>query len=163
LVVTALPRVTALDLSGDWRLSPFGSARAEDLSDLRGRAAGRSVVVVHLESTAARHLKPWGGPVDTMPNLTRLAREGVLFENAYCAYPETIKSFFAVHCSTFPAPDTTPAHYARLRVPSLAKVLKGRGYRAGLFHSGRFGYLGMDAVVAAQGYDTAEDAGDIGG
>src|SRR5262249_32634304 len=37
------------------------------------------------------------------------------------------------------------------------------GYRTGLFHSGRFMYLGMDAVVRSRGFDTLEDAGDIGG
>src|SRR5262249_47435925 len=71
--------------------------------------------------------------------------------------------FFAAHCSTYPALDTEAGSYARAKVPGLASVLRGRGYRTGLFHSGRFGYLGMDAVVQAQGYDTLEDAGDIGG
>jgi arylsulfatase A-like enzyme len=32
-----------------------------------------------------------------------------------------------------------------------------------LFHSGRFSYLGMDAVIRNRGFDTLEDAGDIGG
>jgi hypothetical protein len=163
LVVTALPRVRALDLAGDWRLGPFGGPRGADLSHLRGAAAGCNVVVVHLESTAAAHLRPYGAASDPMPTLTRLARRGVLFENAYTAYPETIKSFVAAHCATWPALDVPAEAYARLEVPALAAVLGERGYATGLFHSGRFGYLGMDAVVRAQGYDTAEDAGAIGG
>jgi arylsulfatase A-like enzyme len=32
-----------------------------------------------------------------------------------------------------------------------------------MFHSGRFMYLGMEAVVANRGYDVLEDAGEIGG
>jgi arylsulfatase A-like enzyme len=163
LVTTALPRVRALDLAGDWRLGPFGAPRREDLSGLRGVAAGRNVVVVHLESTAAAHLRPYGARSDPMPTLTRLSRRGVLFENAYSAYPETIKSFVAAHCATWPALDVPAEGYARLGVPALAAVLGERGYATGLFHSGRFGYLGMEQVVRAQGYDTAEDAGAIGG
>jgi hypothetical protein len=163
LVTTALPRVVAADLAGDWGQSPFGNPRAEDLARLRGAAAGRSVVVVHLESTAARHLLPYGADVDPMPNLTRLAGQAILFENAYTTYPETIKSFFAAHCSCYPALDTTPPMYERVPVPSLATVLAGRGYRTGLFHSGRFAYLGMESVLRNRGWETLEDAGAIGG
>jgi glucan phosphoethanolaminetransferase (alkaline phosphatase superfamily) len=163
LVTTALPRVTALDAGGDWRLSPFGNPRAEDLTRYRGAAAGRNIVVIHLESTGAGYLRPYGAAEDPMPNLTRLARRAVLFENAYTAYPETIKSFFAVQCALYPAMDAPPEAYGRDFGPSMAAVLAGQGYRTGLFHSGRFMYLGMDAALRHRGYDTLEDAGAIGG
>jgi phosphoglycerol transferase MdoB-like AlkP superfamily enzyme len=42
-------------------------------------------------------------------------------------------------------------------------VLTGAGYRTALFHSGRFMYLGMDAILKRQGFHTLEDAGAIGG
>ena len=32
-----------------------------------------------------------------------------------------------------------------------------------MFHSGRFRYLGMEAIINGRGYQTLEDAGDIGG
>jgi arylsulfatase A-like enzyme len=163
LVTTALPRIVALDETADWRLSPFGSLRSEGLSEYRGAAAGRNVVVIHLESTGARYLRPYGASEDPMPNLTALSRQALLFENAYTAYPETIKSFFAVQCSLYPALDTTAADYEPSRTPALASVLANAGYRAGLFHSGRFGYLGMDHVLRNRGYEVREDAGDIGG
>jgi hypothetical protein len=163
LVTTALPRVTALDLDGDWRGSPLGGLPGEDLSRYRGGARGRNVVVVHLESTAAGHLRPCGAARDPMPNLTRLAGAAILFENAYTAYPETIRSFFAAQCAVYPALDTTPEAYEGVRVPGLATLLAGRGYRTGLFHSGRFAYLGMRSVLRGRGYQTLEDAGDIGG
>ena len=37
------------------------------------------------------------------------------------------------------------------------------GYRTAMFHSGRFGYLGMESIIRHRGYQTLEDAGDIGG
>jgi hypothetical protein len=163
LVTTALPRVWALDEAGDWRQSPFGSPRGEDLSCYRAAAAGRNVVIVHLESTGARYLRPYGAALDPMPNLTRLAGQAILFEHAYTVYPETIKSFFAVQCSLHPAMDTRPEIYGRDFGPALATVLRGQGYRTGLFHSGRFMYLGMDEAIRNRGYDTLEDAGAIGG
>jgi phosphoglycerol transferase MdoB-like AlkP superfamily enzyme len=98
-----------------------------------------------------------------MPYLTELAGQGILFENAYTTYPETIRSFFAVQCSTYPALDTKPEDYEHVPAPGLAQVLAEAGYRTGLFHSGRFMYLGMESVIRHRGYQTLEDAGDIGG
>jgi glucan phosphoethanolaminetransferase (alkaline phosphatase superfamily) len=163
LVTTSLPRIHAADWAGDWRTSPFGSIAGQDLSWLRGRAAGRNVVVIHLESTGARYLRPYGAAKDPMPHLTELARQGILFENAYTTYPETIRSFFAVQCSTFPALDTKAQDYEQLSTPGLAQILAEAGYHTGLFHSGRFMYLGMESVIRNRGYQTLEDAGDIGG
>jgi hypothetical protein len=163
LLTSALPHLAAADLVGEWRTGPYGGLPGEDLSHLRAAAAGRNVVIVHLESTAARHLRPWGGSLDPMPNLTRLAAEGLIFENAYTAYPETIRSFFAVSCATWPALDTAPERYETVAAPGLAAVLAGRGYRTGLFHAGRFDYLGMRSVLLGRGYEVKRDAADIGG
>jgi arylsulfatase A-like enzyme len=163
LLTTALPRVSALEADEDWRASPFPAAPAEDLSRYRGAAAGRNVVLVLLESTAARYLRPYGAAEDPMPNLTRLASRAVLFENAYAVYPESIRSLFSVLCSTYPAFDTAPEAYGQVPCPALPAVLAGAGYRTGLFHSGRFDYLGMDSVVRGHGFQTLADAGDIGG
>src|SRR5439155_390550 len=117
----------------------------------------------HLESTGAQYLGPYGAGEDPMPHLSALAGQSLLFENAYTAYPETIRSFFAVHCAPLPALDNRPEDYERVPAPGIAKILADAGYRTGLFHSGRFMYLGMDSVIRDRGYQTLEDAGDIGG
>lgn len=163
LLMSAVPRITAEDLDGDWQRSPFGSVEAEDLSRFRAQARGRNVVVIHLESTAARYLRPYGASEDPMPNLTQLTQQAILFEKAYTVYPETIKSFFAAQCSIYPALDTKPEMYEHVRSPGLATVLADVGYHTGLFHSGRFMYLGMESVLRNRGYHTLEDAGAIGG
>jgi phosphoglycerol transferase MdoB-like AlkP superfamily enzyme len=98
-----------------------------------------------------------------MPNLSALARRALLFENAYAVYPESIKGLFSVLCSTFPAFDSRPEEYENAECSSVATVLANAGYRTAMFHSGRFGYLGMDAIIRHRGYQTLEDAGDIGG
>jgi hypothetical protein len=163
LVTSMLPRITGSDMDADWRESPFGSPEADNLRRFRGLAAGRNVVLIHLESTGARYLRSYGAAADPMPNFSALCEHGILFENAYTTYPETIKSFFAVHCATFPALDTEAEAYKNARPPSLASELSAAGYRCGLFHSGRFNYLGMKDVIKDRGFDTLEDAGDIGG
>ena len=91
----AIPRVEARKLAAEWRASP-GARNSEDLTSDRGGAAGRNVLLVILESAGAKYLRPYGAVEDPMPHLTRLARDAVLFENAYAVYPESIQGLFSV-------------------------------------------------------------------
>ena len=166
LATTAMPRITA-HVADDrsargWRDStPDASLPIEDLTRLRGAASGRNVVLIVLESAGAQYVKSYGDTA--MPNLSKLAESSLIFENAYSVYPESIKGVFAVLCSRYPAMDTNAENYSRITTPSIAAVLKQKGYRTALFHSGRFMYLGMEAVVENRGYELLEDAGAIGG
>jgi arylsulfatase A-like enzyme len=170
LLQTAIPRVaTRAAESSDWRKSPAASADSlsrqsrEELSRFKGAAQGRNVVVILLESIGAAYLKPYGAAEDPMPHLTALADRAILFENAYAVCPESIKGLFSVLCSRYPSLDTEAEVSARVMTPAIASRLAAAGYRTGLFHSGRFAYLGMEEVVRHRGFQTLEDAGDIGG
>ena len=165
LATSALPLVDAeapFD-SSVWTLPPFERPGTDDLSHLRGIASGRNVVLVSLESTSAQYLRLYGGAHDLTPNLDRLAASAVVFDHAYAVYPESIKGLFSLLCSTAPAFDTAPEIYEHAPCRSIASVLAGAGYRTALFHSGRFGYLGMESIIRGRGFDTLQDAGDIGG
>jgi glucan phosphoethanolaminetransferase (alkaline phosphatase superfamily) len=163
LIGTGSPRVMASDGVSEWRASRFEREDTEDLSQYRGAARGLNVVMVSLESTAAQYLSLYGGQYEVMPNLSALARNALVFDNAYAAYPESIKGLYSVLCSTFPAFDSRPEEYANLGCRSVASILGDAGYRTAMFHSGRFGYLGMESIIRKRGYQTLEDAGDIGG
>ena len=138
---------------------------ALDLSHLRGAARGYNVIWVILESTGARHLASYGAAIDATPNVSALARRGLVFERMYTSYPESIKSLVPIFCSLYPAVHTAAGDYAagEHACAPLATTLKAAGYRTGLFHSGRFRYLGMAAMVADRGFDVLADAADIGG
>jgi arylsulfatase A-like enzyme len=98
-----------------------------------------------------------------MPGLSALARDGLVFERAYAAYPESIKGLYTTLCSAYTAFDTAVEIYADVPCDSMANRLHGAGYRTALFHSGRFDYLGMKGVIERRGFDVLEDAGAIGG
>lgn len=139
------------------------SSLPADGRDLVGLARGRSIVWVILESTRARALSAYGGSPEIMPNVEALARQALVFENAYTAYPESIKGLFSVLCSREPAPRSEASDYAVGRVPcrSIADQMASAGYSSGLFHSGWFAYLGMRAVVEGRGFDALHDAATI--
>jgi arylsulfatase A-like enzyme len=172
LVPVALPHVVAPAVAADWRESPFAdpspsAASAGTLSRFRGSAKGFNVLVVILESTAAQYLRPYGGVSrpsdDPMSTVTALADRAILFENAYVTYPESIKGLFSTFCSRYPAFGVSPEDLAAMPCAPLAAQLAAAGYRTALFHSGRFDYLGMNAVVARLGFGLSEDAAAIGG
>jgi phosphoglycerol transferase MdoB-like AlkP superfamily enzyme len=147
----------------DWRATSTPVLGSNNPSQYRGAAAGRNIVLVMLESTGARYLKSYGASTDPMPHLTALADRGLLFENAFAVYPESIKGLFSVLCSRYPAFGIPADDYDRVPCPSIAGQLRNAGYRTALFHSGRFMYLGMRSVIENRGFELLEDAGAIGG
>jgi arylsulfatase A-like enzyme len=168
------PRIAARPAEKDWRASPFAIANGTDRSvrvtadgpdlwDYRAAAANRNVVLISLESTGAQYLAPWGATNDPMPNLSRLATSGILFESAYAGYPESIKGLLSTLCSVYPAIDLSTDVHASTETPSLAHVLAVAGYTNALFHSGRFMYLGMEVVVRNRGFHFLRDAAGISG
>ena len=163
LLPVRIEQVRSEDTS-QWRTPPFPTGmKLDPLAQYRGAATGRNVVLIALESTAAQYLGIYGANPDPMPNLSRLAQQSIVFERAYTVYPESIKELLAVLCARYPAFHTPAESYANVPCLSLAQRLADVGYRTALFHSGRFMYLGMEAVIRNRGFETLEDAGAIGG
>jgi hypothetical protein len=170
-ITALLPRARPGPAGGpvaDWRASPvsggaIGPPAAVDLTRYRAAARGFNVVLIVLESTAAQYLKPFGAAEDPMPELTALARHAIVFEDAYAAYPESVKGLYATLCGRHPLFGVDAAAHAARPCASIARSLHEAGYRTALFHSGRFGYLGMDALLQRTAFDRLEDAGTIGG
>ncbi|HET6279882.1 MAG TPA: sulfatase [Polyangia bacterium] len=134
-----------------------------DLADLAGAARDRNIVWVIMESAGARAMPLYGGTRDATPNLSALAAAAAVFENAYAAYPESIKGLFSILCSRSPPALFEASEFGAAEVPcrSVAAELGKAGYRTGLFHSGWFAYLGMQAVVDGRGFDELRDAAGI--
>jgi arylsulfatase A-like enzyme len=138
---------------------------ALDLSHFRGSAGKRSVIWVILESTGARHLGLYGADPDPMPQLRQLAERALVFDRVSAVHPESIKTLFSMLCATWPASHLPAEALVEARVPcaAVAQVFSDAGYRTGLFHSGRFAYLGMREVIAHRGFDVLADADVIRG
>ncbi|HEV3139626.1 MAG TPA: sulfatase [Vicinamibacterales bacterium] len=163
LATTTLPRLSANGAAAEWAATGFDLSRHDELAGFRGAAAGRNIVFVSLESTAAQYLGVYGADPDVMPNLSALAQSAIVFDRAYAVYPESIKGLYSTLCSAYPALDRVADAYADVPCRSIAAVLSAHGYRTAPFHSGRFAYLGMEAIVRHRGYDLLADAGDLGG
>ena len=157
------PERAASTVDDAWTTSGFEETADAQLDRFRGAAAGRNVVMVSLESTAAKYSASTARP----PIRCRTSRRWrITASSSTRRTPSIRKHQGSLLDPLFQLPRARQAgrvSYVDAPCASIADVLGRRGYRAALFHSGRFGYLGMEAVVRGRGYGVLEDAGDIGG
>jgi arylsulfatase A-like enzyme len=146
--------------------SPEGAALELARLDARERppATRPPIVLVSIDTFAARHLSLHGYERSTSPALEAFARDAVVFTRALTNAPWTLPSYLALHTGLYPrahrvALDFRPgAHIDNFDwwqlAPNrltLAEALRARGYRTGSFAdtywlSPQFGF--------GQGFDT---------
>lgn len=99
-----------------------------------------NIVLIIVDSLRADHLSCYGYPRATSPNLDRLARRGVLFENAIAPSSWTLPSHASILTGLYPEQHHAETLHDRLRVdiPTLAEELKQAGYRTGAFSGSPF-------------------------
>ena len=116
-----------------------------------------NVLLITLDTTRADHLGAYGFQSISTPNIDRLAREGVLFEQNTTAAPLTLPAHASLFTGRFP-----PGHGVRDNVgfvldpheTTMAKIFAGHGYRTGAF-------VGSFVLASSrglnQGFDTYRD------
>ena len=89
-----------------------------------------SIVFVSLDTVRADHLSAYGYERRTSPTLERLAREGVLFEQAMSHFPSTTASHMTMLTSLQPCAHrvTLPMNRLPATVTTLAEALADAGY-----------------------------------
>jgi arylsulfatase A-like enzyme len=117
---------------------------------------GPNIILVTLDTTRADHLSPYGYSRPTTPNLDRLARHGVLFENAVAPSSWTLASHASIFTGLLPH-----QHGANWGVPlspsslTLAQILQSNGYETAGF-SANCGF-GSVRWGMAHGYGLYQD------
>jgi choline-sulfatase len=88
----------------------------------------------------------YGDPVVETPNIDRLARNGVVFDNAYCPSPICLPSRMSALTGRFPSHQNcwTNTDYLASDIPTMAHALGAGGYRPILV--GRMHALGPDQL-----------------
>lgn len=115
--------------------------------------AGRSVVLVTIDTLRADHLASYGHPIDTMPLVESWARKGVLFEQAWAPMSQTLPSHASLLTGLEPRNHAALENYYKLPadVTTLAEWLGEQGWET----CGVVGALVLaDESGIAQGFDT---------
>jgi choline-sulfatase len=105
-----------------------------------------NILLVMADQLAAAHLPPYGNPVAHAPRLAALAREGIVFESAYCASPLCAPSRFALLAGRRPSQIGAYDNAAELpaATPTIAHVLRAAGYVTAL--AGKMHFVGPDQL-----------------
>jgi arylsulfatase A-like enzyme len=94
------------------------------------------VVLITLDTTRADRLSPYGMMDVSMPHLERLAREGVVFDQASSVAPLTLPSHCSIFTGLFPPAHGVRDNADRALAPdhtTLAEILKARGFETAAF------------------------------
>src|SRR5581483_5890217 len=155
----------ATALTSSWLRAnrPIRSASGAMLGQLPSGVtpASLNVVLITLDTTRADRLGAYGFRGVETPNIDRLAREGVLFEQAETAAPLTLPAHSSIFTGKFP-----PEHGVRdnggffldPRETTMAEILKDHGFATGAF----IGAYVLDSKWGVnQGFDTYFDNFDL--
>jgi choline-sulfatase len=105
-----------------------------------------NILLVMVDQLAAGWLPPYGHPVVQAPNITALARAGVVFESAYCPSPLCAPSRAALLTGRLPSRIEVFDNAAELRasLPTIAHHLRAAGYATCL--AGKMHFVGPDQL-----------------
>lgn len=109
---------------------------------------GMNLVVFAVDSLRADHMDCYGYPRTTFPHVGKLAREGVLFENAYSAFIPTTPAYSAIltgmDVMTTGMVALGPKGPLPPEIRTLPEVLKDQGYVSACVGFGPGFYRGFD-------------------
>ena len=103
----------------------------------------RNIVLITLDSVRADHCSFMGYHRNITPNIDRMARDGLYFENAFASSvgtPASLSGIFTGDYSLVDATETNPKPWRREinRRKTLAQVLSEKGYITGAFNPNTF-------------------------
>jgi choline-sulfatase len=105
-----------------------------------------NLLIIMSDQHAQRVTGCYGDPVVETPNIDRLARNGVVFDNAYCPSPICLPSRMSALTGRYPSHQNcwTNTDYLASDIPTMAHALGAGGYRPILV--GRMHALGPDQL-----------------
>ena len=127
-----------------------------------------NVLLITVDTLRADHLGCYGYPLDTSPNLDRMAREGVRFTDCTVQFPKTWPSLASLMTGTYPRTNGIKAALKGMppSFVTLGELFRDAGYRTaavvGNFNAGRgLGFeQGFDLFVESWEKKWREERGD---
>ena len=166
-------------ITGAGAVRMAGAFTADDLSDFEPRRHARlpapvlqargsrlvaarrppNVILIVLESVAARWASLNRGPYDSTPNLNAESTRGLVFDNFYAHIGRSSNSLAAILLSTFPKLDFSDLteEYPRLPGTSIASVFRDRGYRTAFVTPSDLDWADWGAFLDRRGFGEVID------
>ncbi len=160
LIIAGAMLLNLLVLNDSKRATEIFAAQAknesyDDVSGLNNRK-DVNVILISIDSLRADHLSCYGYHQKTSPNIDRLAKEGILFSNAFSNTSWTLPAHISMLTSMYSESHGVITDDNKLdenRI-TLAEMLKEAGYSTAAFVSGPY----LNSVYGySQGFDLYDD------
>lgn len=114
-----------------------------------------NIVLIIWESLCEEYVEAIGGKKGVTDNITRLAKEGVLFTNMRATSFRTDRGIVAILSGIIGQPTTSLIKYTKKlpNIPALPRTLKSLGYSTTIMHGGDLSVLHKSDYYAASGMD----------
>ena len=122
-----------------------------------------NLVIILLESWSADVVEPFSGNDEMAPYFNSLAKQGLLFTHFYATGHRSQQAICSM-LSGFPSVpdyDITDNHSKYKHLPSLADVLKERGYYTSFYFGGNLDYGNIRAFLLHANFDEIIEEGNI--
>ena len=107
------------------------------VSTLEAKPDLKNIIIISVDTLRADHLRCYGYPLATSPNIDALARDGVLFSNGFTLTPLTAPSFSTLLTSLPPHQHGAKRNGLSIykKIKTIPYFLKRYGYRSAAFIS----------------------------
>ncbi len=131
---------------------PDTSARVKILNPALPRP---NIVFVMMESHTAQVIEELGGEPGVCPNLSRMMREGILFENIYGSGYRTEQGVVSLLSGTPAQPDQSVIllEDKAVNLPSVSQILKKQGYATAFYYGGGLTFGNLNVFLREHDFD----------
>ena len=134
--------------------APLYPASTEDCTRQLLRATRPNILIIILEGFGGEYIEELGGAKNVSPNISRLIREGIFFDNVYANSFRTDRGLVSTLSGHISYPTTSimklPAK-SRL-LPGIARTLQQAGYQTDFLYGGDINFTNMRSYFTTTGY-----------
>jgi phosphoglycerol transferase MdoB-like AlkP superfamily enzyme len=115
-----------------------------------------NVLFLVLESFSGYLIGPMGGDSLVTPNFNRYVKEGILFTEFYASGTRTDKAMPAIlnGYPAQPAQSIIKEPKKSQSLPSIVRLLTGKGYRSAFWYGGEINFANFNSFVIGSGFNT---------
>ena len=122
-----------------------------------------NVVLIILESFTAQVVESLGGEKGVAPEIEKVIKQGVLFENTYASGDRTDKGTIAI-LSAFPSQairSIVNENGKQEKLPALSQIFKENDYSTSFYYGGESEFYGNKAFMLSHGNEVLVDKNDF--